>query len=648
MIINRYPCFTGLLRRLLMLTVLLTLSACGGSNNGSRPQPGTTSPPVMGNLENEGTVVGVDGVAVHAMTSTLNEPVNISIGPTNAPKELMDPGIAQLGGYYKISTERDVFVENTHPFVLSFPVPSGVDTTHLALAILISAEMVMDVDLSGNYWSYLPGKYDPATNAFVTTIPSMISSGLIFSLVQNQGYNSNPSTISSTNSLKSKGSNTISANVVGGPNPDYEILCDVFLVSACEASPQYFIDIVDILRNVHNELISMQFPEPWLNIVPNSINISSNQLLGYAYLITIVSSHYNPVCLTGVDGYYQPLNNQYSICVKPDNNQQLVVPDGDEGERFKELLRHEYFHAIQNAYTETRKHALHLRLDCGTKVTCIEKWFIEGTAAAAERSYIDGAAPGQDLMQRNPTYAWYNVEESLISNSNIFAIDLNSYRSQDFWVYAGNYNHQDMSYLQSVLENGSTIGAIRDHLADTFSTSSGDVYWRWVKNQAYELSDDYHDSIFSVLRKCYPNPFTLTDHSANSSTKYGIPLMPYYAYTNQSDVIPRSVDYVLPPLTSLLINLKFIDGLPSIYVNGAFVTDQGVTISGFGSDPEIRYKVYDVNDLNTCADRSDGDSSLVYSFPYNSDTFGYILVSNTSFTDQKTFRFTGYRMLSVQ
>ena len=209
------------------------------------------------------------------------------------------------------------------------------------------------------------------------------------------------------------------------------------------------------------------------------------------------------------------------------------------------------------------------------------------------------------------------------------------YQAQDFWTYVGLKYNSYLSYLQPILEEGATIVQIHDRLLE--SVGSGDpneLYWEWAKNQAFERTIDYDNPDMKALAPCELNTdvIALTTETAGQVLP-GFGIVPFYYHANAT--LPVEFTFNLKPLTSLLIRLDNVDGFPPGYHR---------YISGAESDPEIRYKVYEMLDIQAgeCG-YADGDR-LLFNEPYRqtADTIGYVLVSNTSYTEEKTFKFVSY------
>jgi hypothetical protein len=73
----------------------------------------------------------------------------------------------------------------SRPLLLALPVDAGLDTTHLALAALISPATVQDIgDVEDAAWLYFEGEYDASNQRFLTTWPSLSPAGVTVALVQ--------------------------------------------------------------------------------------------------------------------------------------------------------------------------------------------------------------------------------------------------------------------------------------------------------------------------------------------------------------------------------------------------------------------------------------------------------------------------------
>jgi len=98
----------------------------------------------FGTLANGGIYVAEGGVGLGALAASLSAPVSVAITQTTAPTLTMPSQVQVLSGYYQVSASSPVSLSTDSPLILAFPVPTGVDTAHLALAIFVQNDRVLD------------------------------------------------------------------------------------------------------------------------------------------------------------------------------------------------------------------------------------------------------------------------------------------------------------------------------------------------------------------------------------------------------------------------------------------------------------------------------------------------------------------------
>ena len=267
-------------------------------------------------------------------------------------------------------------------------------------------------------------------------------------------------------------------------------------------------------------------------------------------------------------------------------------------------LRHEYFHAIQYAYSDSAS-----------------GWFKESTAVMAEDSLATmvrdtGRAVRDVDVQMNAKPQWYSL--------------------QDFWIYLGMRFDLGLADVIPFLEAGGNEAALDAVFASDYPAlgSLAGAYWAWVKNQAFEKTFALGGSGFAVM----------CDLDANNNGAY-------YALENtvsRPGGAPDALTFdhaaplsdriiILPPLTSRVYQLVF----PATSSIGI---DLDVTVSG-GND--VRTKFYDPADAGTGACATDPDStSLPMVSAIQSET-RYLLVANTDASNVRTVTLTG-RFAAVQ
>ncbi len=90
----------------------------------------------QGTLDNDGVVSGPDGIGIGAPAASLTVPVEMALASTNPPTVTLPAPAQALGTYVDISAAVPTYVSPQNPLILAFPVPQGLDSAHLALAVL--------------------------------------------------------------------------------------------------------------------------------------------------------------------------------------------------------------------------------------------------------------------------------------------------------------------------------------------------------------------------------------------------------------------------------------------------------------------------------------------------------------------------------
>ena len=612
-----------------VLTLFLSLVGCGGGGGGSDPQPPAEPSPITGSLDNNQTVRGIDGVAISAMSNTLPAPIDITISQSPLPVTPLPTTATGLGQAYVIQASDTTPVSNFSPFVISLPVPAGADTEHLALAVQISPDSVLDSGSTEWRWSLLSGRFDAASMTFETQLSVLLAEGRTYVLVEHPDF---MSSIASAQIQAKISTNTLTQNYLPGTvglvmqSYDFIPVCVGLSGSDCPDSMKQA--VANKLADTRTRFRDLGFDEPYLQVYAPARNPVNGYLIGLGYVVYIHRKNTGGACADGDDGSYTAENAFLDLCMANPGSGALT-------EEEENTIVHEYFHATQFAYEQTLNNKLHAD-------ATVPAWFIEGTATAAEKSLSYSATA---LMNRLETRAYHKIDKTLES-----ILDDEEYQAQDYWVYAGLKHEHVINYLIPILINGSTIYDIHDHLFDELGDgNAADLYWNWVKNQAFEHVIEYNDLNFSALSDCELNTDVIEQQVSNiyGQVSYGYELIPFdRTVLQRADLVPMILDFHIPALSSFLIRLEVIDGFPHTRQAGHLIDDIGLFVSSYGSDPEIRYKVYIKNSSTDCLIEPDGDIYIDYAnfISDGGDYFAYVLVSNTSYVDKKTFRFNGYRV----
>jgi hypothetical protein len=483
-------------------------------------------------LVNGGKVEGTDGVGIGALAGTLSAPIQVSITAATSPAVSVPAPAQELSGFYQISAAEDVFVLPESPFILAFPVTSGVNTANLALAVLQSGAGMRDVDDMIEAWTFLEGKVDLNRGLFLTTISGLKQGGQVFTLVEHPDFesppNDGPASAAPANSTLNPLFDLFTVHCVG-----------FFSAAECTETTESTISgyLADIYTHIHQDLgfnrPRLRYMDETLAYDPHSYNI-----LGYSAYI----EPKNSADCDGNNGYYDPLTARLVLCLDPVAG---IPPDS------LHTLIHEYFHATQYGYPEVLAD-YHDRSE--------DYWVIEGMAASAKESYF------VDEMLRSDTYGGLHKVDISFEYSG-GADDLDEYQAQDFWVYYGQRNGLDLSYLDSVLQRGSSSQAVATALG---TGGRLNAYWDWAKNHVMEPEIDYGGLIGT--------PCVLETEV--------IALMDHFEFVLGGN---DHYDIVLDPLSTLVIKINFND--PQILVSAT-----GDVALGDGELPEaelaLRYKFY--------------------------------------------------------
>lgn len=399
--------------------------------------------PITGVLVDGGVVTGSDGVQLGAAPGALDRELPVSLLDGTAPVEPIPANATRVGDYYLLAASRDVVQPLATPFILALPVPPTADTGRLAAALHAPLADVQDLDRdSGNYWSLLPGVYDPAARQLLVQIPSLSPDGNSVALVEH------PDMVTPV-----KGSHM---RLPSNPAGKFVVLC---LHTGCsdglkeEVAQELLNNYVDLTGN-------LGYPEPRIQGTSSDISLnppSVGQPSDHYYVSVLRTT--NPACLdqnnNPVYGAYDKRYGELFICVLPGS----VLLGSIE----RDTLRHEYFHALQYAYDNVLADWVAGGRD--------ELWIIEGMATAVMRSGAD--------WERSDEYNIRPVDKGLRDNT-----DWLEYETQDFWVYYGdNMTVGGVEQFKSILSAGATYDAFPN-------TVFGFAYTLWVRNQAIEKHDD--------------------------------------------------------------------------------------------------------------------------------------------------------------
>jgi len=571
----------------LSVGVLLLVTACGGGGGGSSGG-GNQAPSPSGNLVNSGSVTGTNGVSVRALSNTLSTPINVSISVAAAPVEPMWNTANLIGDFFELRSDQDIRLTNSaSPFVVAVPVPLGVDTAHLALAMRVPSEELLDSGRTGWEWMLLPGQYDAVNNLFLTSSSALRSDGRIFVLVEHPDYSS--PTLPTLQPVPV--SVVAGAQVIPLAAPvipfNFFIQCVDLSPTQCPTSLK--IGLANYLAEVANQLTSMGFMlGPALEIAYDDLSVvqGNPEPVGYNFYIAMPG---NANCTTKdgpVLGVYDPDSKQAFICTSGAD-----VAGGLPIE-MRRVVVHELFHSFQFAYW--------------TADDKPETFLIEGTATAAEFSYYNDGA-----LYRSDEFPLRRVDVPLTFSNHVY-----EYQIQDFWIYAGTVLQNDMNYLILIFELGGTIDAIDFGLRAQGDKDLPKMYWAWVKNQVFEKDID----LGGILQEKCHFQVNAADSTPNAPstpdlTDYGL----YWLWKPLDTPVPYIANNFLLSLDARTVRVEMADGFPL-----------QILIKESSNDPDIAYKVYSEFDTACAGEVHDGSRILDtnYGTQYGQPNHYYVLLAN--------------------
>lgn len=505
-------------------------------------------PPVhQGTLDNGGVVSGPDGIGIGAPAASLTSPVEVALASTNPPTVTLPAPAQALGIYVHISAAVPTYVSPQNPLVLAFPVPQGVDSAHLALAILQPFDQIDDVEATRPYWSFLEGMYDPAQELFLTTGAAVTTEGETYVLVEHPGYDS-PSTAAAA------------AGSIDGTSSAYTVEC-VNFTNTTDCTSDTESQAATLLAAFEQHLQGdLGFAPPHLRNTIQIISFVPPSVTVTGYKAYIEPRTFGYCAKAGAGGYYTAWQARLVLCLNP-----AVGLNGD----YVQILLHEYFHATQHGYDAVMQDYM-----AGKQIL----WVLEGMAKTTEESFY------VNKMVRSEVGNWvelFKVDTPLDWNTG-----LEPYFAQDFWVYYGQLYGHNMSYLKNVLSRGMENSDVAAALG------SGDFlepYWPWAKNQAIEATN----TLDGALKTPCQLEMNLVQFPSVFNYQFGDPDFSTH-------------DVTVTPLTTVVVEIHF-DYNYDLAAGVVFPTDQDPTSPALQA---LEYKFY-VEGESSCDQVPEGPRSYM-------------------------------------
>jgi hypothetical protein len=433
-------------------TVVASLSAQGGASPPGLYLPVVLVPGVPGSssgmLQDGGILAGPDGLLMGAISGTLSSPLQITITPTSTPATALDPDIIPVNGFYDVRADRDLYTPADYPLLIGLPVPDGVDTTHLAMAVLIPPLRIPFGDDGLPHWFLFRGIYELPSELLVTAISGLSSSGYQIALVE--APNQTPLTPAGVDRLSPL------EHIVS-----FDVQCTTGYSAGQCGSAQEDAVATELSKAYDDFQELLDFPDPYLSQRFGSL-IPVPGIYGY-------HSYYN-IFLVPPPGSDCIDEGKYT----PGGPIEICLPRGSSITAYDiETIRHEYFHATQASYDTILNKSK-------------DRWVTDGTATAAQKSLI--------TMTRSLHYDFHMVDVPITDDS-----AGHRYSAQDFFVFAGrqkqlNGGNGGLDYLKALFDVGASTQAVVDVLGDG---SHLPLYWDWAKNQAIEKTIDFDGALLN-------------------------------------------------------------------------------------------------------------------------------------------------------
>ncbi len=540
------------------------------------------------------SVVTAEDVYLGATAGALEGMTMFGVDEVSEPRDTDPfPNARVLGNYVRVAAERDLATPATEPLLLGLPVPAGVDTERLALAVLVPAETV-HIDTSDeeendtlaeprDTWVLVDGRFDPEGRRLVTTLTGLPEGGFTAVLVESGAFGSPPLELWSAGLEHQQVAVGFEARCVG--------FADLNRANECTAADEAF--MTGELENVFRDLEALGFLAPELHLEFDIISLNPPGALPLTYVAKlhpyVTTGESGTLCLvtmagSGNHGRYTVSLKRVAVCW---GEPELTNGGANYNGPRIDNLRHEYFHAIQYAYSDSAT-----------------GWFKESTAVMAEDSLATmvrdtGRAVRDVDVQMNAKPQWYSL--------------------QDFWIYLGMRVNLGLADVIPFLEAGGDEAALDAVFASDYPQlgSLAEAYWAWVKNQSFE-------KVFALGRNGFA---TLCGLDTNSSGAYyaldnnanpgGAPVVLSFDFVAP----PGDVNFVLPPLTSRVYQLDF-NAMPSAEYDTTVMVSGGATVNSKFYDPAN-------TGTNGCVNDADSDA-LPMTVAAGQDETRFVLIANTS------------------
>ncbi len=150
----------------------------------SAEEPPSPAFEATGELVDGGIVEHPAGVLLGAPEGSLSGPLPVWIHEVPAPVEPLPSRAILRSGYYNVGAVETSIATGDGAFALALPVPAGADTAHLAAAILVPTELLLDEPATDHLWIPMVGIYDPESGLFSIVLDGLYMSGSTVALME--------------------------------------------------------------------------------------------------------------------------------------------------------------------------------------------------------------------------------------------------------------------------------------------------------------------------------------------------------------------------------------------------------------------------------------------------------------------------------
>ena len=562
--------------------------------------------PANGNLSDGGSYTSQNGIRIDAPGGSIFQTVEVTLQNIQAPTEPLPSGFTPVGEYFSLSIDRDIYYSHENLARLSIPIPDGADPRHLALAMLVDNSDILDSNPDmEQQWLIQQGVFDPDNNEFITPVYVLDTKVRSMIMIEHVGVSTPVKQVISTSFSKS---NKISITIKTGKYAPKEGVDLRFFAKCFSPDPTFCTEelktqLSDKLATYRERAGQLGYPEPGMEPHVTGDISEEGELYYDGYIFYIYEK------CNGHGGRYNVLSRTLEICIN----------GGSTEENYQTLL-HEYFHALQYAFEQTR------RFDAVR-----DWWIIEGTADAAIESFF-GIPNDPRLMHRSSIRNFRKVDTALVyENPDNDPYRLYDYEAQDFWVYTartqGNFGLSGLIPMFNLgLINHKRMGEFESDTRSILGDTLPELYWSWVKNQVYEGQEKLasHGGSEELLHECSIN----------------LNLAPQFIYSLEDEGMGYQYLHTIKPFDT---QVHLYDYSEPVEDPGPYGDDVIYGVMGVDSAteeaysvyqlpvnryPELRYKIY-VSSLDGDCVALEEDSFRYY-FVAKRPTLIIVVVSNVS------------------